>query len=448
MSSCEEKFHPASRSYKLCLESNSFRDLHGIRRIEGLSDAPLPTPKPQSQPVSAVRPTVTVGQANVARRGCCGGGQTIQATPASPATTRTALKPIPKRRQAQPHVKPAERPGLFDRVQSLAMATLRHRADDNAETPPDVVPFRGSLCSTCPQNVGDECQLCGCLLKPNAINSGKILWRSEQCPAGRWFRHNANRVPFTREPTRHLIYHIFPRRSPKIGSRVWQWNADQLARRIDQFNGKRIVAIAVGDNSDKPEVVTAYFRAAGIDAKFVVYPNEVKRQEMVSFIDQLAAVESLNPDEIVFRGHAKGVKHDNFFDGSGRRPWVEAIYATALDDLPAINDALESHVTAGAFRFHKAFNRGKTWCYCGSMYWFRAKDIYSRNWNCATTDKFWGVEEWPGRLAKVEESACLLHDFATTFTALADLKKWDSQGIWKELDTWLDLRGLPRIERA
>jgi hypothetical protein len=241
------------------------------------------------------------------------------------------------------------------------------------------------------------------------------------------------RLPFTKEPTRHLIYHIYP---AKCGD-VWRRNLDWLLEYIDLFNGRRIVAIAVDKDSHSAEAVEDHL--AGEVLEFMVYHNSRHVGEMVSFLPLLAQVETDDPNVVTFRAHAKGVSRVCKDRGKPHiLTWTEMLYRANLTDWSLVKSHLEAVAMTGACRMLHQFDKhAKHPTYSGSFYWFRNCYVFSRDW-CRVDNPRWGCESWPGKLFSVEETRCLLND---------DTGSMYSEKYWKgtvepAYRKWMQERGM------
>lgn len=235
-------------------------------------------------------------------------------------------------------------------------------------------------------------------------------------------------VPFTHEPIRNLVMHVWPTRNG-----AWRWNLDQIINRLDVFNGKRIVGITTDDKTESANVVEDYLAGHGFE--FITSLNIPKLAEMVTFIPSLEKVASSDPNEVTFRCHAKGSKHQNFGgEAHTVQRWTEAMYETCLDDLPAVDAALESHPMAGPFKRYTGLPQ-VPFHFSGSFYWLRHVPIFQRNWRL-TIQQYAGVELWPGKICQPYEAACLFHDNAGN---IYDLNEWTNR-IEPELKRWRDAR--------
>lgn len=213
-------------------------------------------------------------------------------------------------------------------------------------------------------------------------------------------------VPFDGDPVVNLMYHIYP-----YGDH-WRWNLDQLMDRIDLFNGRRIVGIAVNEKVASEQEVRKYLGSH--IHEYIIVKNHPKEHEMATFQSQLAELETNDPRHITFRGHAKGVvqftrKEDHILD------WVEMLYRTNLDQFDLVKEHLTNKAFTGSCRKFNQFNKGVDRAtYSGSFYWFRNCFIYGRGrhfWFPKHNFR-WACEEWPGLVVKKDDTECLFLDDA------------------------------------
>lgn len=244
------------------------------------------------------------------------------------------------------------------------------------------------------------------------------------------------RIPFVGEPVRNLIYHVYPLR----GSDVWRWNVDMILERIDLFNGRRVVAIAVGDETESAEAVKDRFGSEVVE--YMVFKNNKHAGEMSSFVPLLAQVESDDPNQVTFRAHAKCVVRCGKEKSPHFRDWVEMLYRTSLEDWPLVQQHLESAAMTGSCRKFGQFNKRKLAnrpTYSGTFYWFRNCFVYSRDWQVVDTPR-WGCESWPGKMFAKDETRCICLDNTGSMYSQA---YWEST-VRPAYETWLKERGLSR----
>lgn len=212
-----------------------------------------------------------------------------------------------------------------------------------------------------------------------------------------------NLQPLVAAPKRHLLYHLWP-----VRGSTWRWNVEQLLRRIDLFNGRRIVAIVSDERTEDIAVVRAAFAGHGVS--FIERPNNAQG-ESDTFPLMLAEMAREHPDDLSFYAHAKGVKYEPHWPPAVRR-WAEVQYAVALDRWPEVRAHLERHAMTGLLRrMGRYANHGHVgdWHYSGTFFWFRHDAVFRRAWQ--DVPRFYGgVEAWPGMLFASQETSCLLLD--------------------------------------
>lgn len=241
-------------------------------------------------------------------------------------------------------------------------------------------------------------------------------------------RPGADLYPFTEMPRRNLIYHIYP-----VRGSMWSWNLEQLKRRVELFNGKRIVGIVYDDRSESPERVQEYLD--GHDFEFIIEKNDI-RGEAITFPRMLEKIASNDPNEITFYAHAKGVKYEPGVPPPVIR-WAEVQYRVSLDNWQMVRNQLQRFAMTGPFKRLGRFSAHQQladWHYSGSYFWMRNAHIFSRNYK--NIPQFYGgVETFPGTVFRKEETTCLFMDnvkqspYLQKFwssTANSLFKRWES----------------------
>jgi hypothetical protein len=210
-------------------------------------------------------------------------------------------------------------------------------------------------------------------------------------------------MPFMHEPRRNLMYHVWPVRGGQ-----WRWNVEQLLSRIALFDGRRLVSIVHDVRSDPPEAVRRAFEGHGCE--FFEARNG-PGGETLTFPSMLGALRSLDPEEVTFYAHAKGVKYEPAIPPPVTR-WAETLYRVTLDDWPAVRAQLERHAMTGAFKMlgrFRAHRQVGDWHYSGTFFWLRHVAVFARD-VCHVPAFYGGVEAWPGIHFRPEETGCLFMD--------------------------------------
>lgn len=228
-------------------------------------------------------------------------------------------------------------------------------------------------------------------------------------------------TPFTGPVTRNLIYHCLPYVDR------WQRCLDKLKSRLHLFNGCRTVAISTGANLVPAEEVREYL---GNEVDYLEFQNDQNLREVVSFVPLLETVETLDPNQITFYAHTKGVTHQ---PGSICWRWGDVMWDTCTREIPD----LISHAFAGAFRCFGMFNTwgNHRWHYSGTFYWFRNAFLFARNWR-RVDQMFFGAESYPASHFRPEECQCLFMDHCGS---LYDEWYW-RQTVEPEYEKWKSSR--------
>jgi hypothetical protein len=226
--------------------------------------------------------------------------------------------------------------------------------------------------------------------------------------------HNAPR-PKCRITKRHLIYHI----TPFATNDIWLRNVRQLLKRIDLFNGRRVIAVATGPDLVSPHDVRAAFGTHEVE--ILTRPNSRELRENATFLPLLECVADPDPEAATFYAHAKGVAKDVLCLGDplGARYWRNAMYHELLDDWERIAELLVDHAVVGTHRRQhleqpRIYPDGQsesTWHFAGTFFWFRNLDAFSTTkWRDVWQPTGWGAEAWPGRMFDFDQSACVAYD--------------------------------------
>ena len=199
---------------------------------------------------------------------------------------------------------------------------------------------------------------------------------------------------------RTLLYHVWP----FAETNIWKWNVAQLLRRFDQFNGKKVVAVALDASSCSLDEVVAEFGRD--DILFLEFLNDPRFREVVSLMKLWEQVESDDPDEITFYAQSKGVTRSETDEVI--RHWTDIMYATCLDCQSLVDDMLLRHQTVGTFKkVGRCFSGKSLWHFSGTFYWVRNAEVFSRPWRQCDLQWF-GAESWPSYVFHEQEAGALL----------------------------------------
>lgn len=193
---------------------------------------------------------------------------------------------------------------------------------------------------------------------------------------------------------RNLLYHLYPKRLS-----YWRWHVEQLIAHASAWNGRRIIVLVLDHwTVDEKEAIDAL---APLNAEVLVRPNNAELGETTYFVETFKLLKSLDPEEATFYAHGKGVSRE----GGPLDPikqWSKAMYVLNLGRIDIVEKKLATHSTIGAFRVQMPHS-GSTWSFAGTFFWLKHSTIFSRNWSDIERGR-WGVEGYPGRHLKFEES--------------------------------------------
>lgn len=240
--------------------------------------------------------------------------------------------------------------------------------------------------------------------------------------------HRLEPLPYTGEVRRHLIYHLWP-----VQNENWKRNLDQLLPHLEVFNGRRQMGIVTDARSETAETVMRYIEdRVGADHRidFLLKSNHPRLGEVVTFSEMLAGIQTDSPNDIYAYMHGKAVRKDGH---PTCLRWGELMYGAMLSNVPEVERILESHVFAGSFRRYGPFFRNICrfrWHYSGTFHWGRCHWVFQRDWK-QVHKRYWGVEAWPGRIARYEESACLYGDNVGNL-----YKEREFEPLWEQFPAW------------
>ena len=237
-------------------------------------------------------------------------------------------------------------------------------------------------------------------------------------------------IPYTDKLVRNLVYHIWPaRRNPG----VWQWNVSQLLRRMDSFNGQRIVSVVTDDETDSIDAVKKSFQGTVKD--FFHFKNNPTLGEVVSFEELMDRVDNIDPRQITFYGHAKGTKYKPKQQIMVKK-WTESMYSNMLDYPELIEDVLRTKTIVGTFlKIGNAFGPlPPSFHFAGTFFWFRNIKVFSKEQWKHIPKLWWGTEAWPGIICHQDEVACMLEQGTAQNMQLYAQNTWRNRlnAVWEK----------------
>lgn len=203
--------------------------------------------------------------------------------------------------------------------------------------------------------------------------------------------------PFTATPVVHFAAHLWP----KLGR--WQWHVETWNRLADQINGRLIVCVATGADTDSADAVRA-----ALDPRFEVHELlNTKEGENPSFRLIQTMIPSGQNDVLIYC-HGKGMKAATF-ESPAVKIWSEAMYETVIFNQPKIIDRLAAgYRTFGSFRAFGDYPLKPLyrWHYAGTFFAIRAKFLNA----AVVVPGYGGVEAWPGAWCPANLAWCEFAD--------------------------------------
>lgn len=255
---------------------------------------------------------------------------------------------------------------------------------------------------TCPQ--------CGVVIENSVDPAGfhKCSPRRRSCPATRVIEETAG-MQLRRQQlqsavasgglpevtTRHLLYHVYPSKR----NDGWRDNVRQLVKNIDLFNGKRLIAVAVGSGTHLIDEVVKEFDC---NARFFEFANDPLLREVSTFAPLLTHCIGMKESDLVFYAHTKGNSTAENVDGA--LLWRNIGYARLLDQYEQlVAPACNQYAAVGIHKIYWSnyavppyptrLMHGN-WMFAGTFFWFRPMFTHGcDDWRNVPVDRY-GAEAW------------------------------------------------------
>jgi len=234
-----------------------------------------------------------------------------------------------------------------------------------------------------------------------------------------------------KEPTRHLLYHLWPKR---MAFGIWQRNLDQLKQRWGLFNGHRVIAVATSSDSATLAQVQEYMR--GFDCEWIHVENDPGLREVKTFYALFNAIRNCDGENhFTFYGQGKGATK-SINNRVTIHDWTQVMYHTCLDYWPLCEEMLKRYSCIGSFKKNSWVGfTGSTssWHYSGSFCWIKNKDLFALpDWSRINRD-WYGIEAWPSLHFRQEKAGVIFFERKGDFN-LYNLGFW--KGIQERLKAW------------
>ena len=115
-------------------------------------------------------------------------------------------------------------------------------------------------------------------------------------------------MTYTIGRVRHLCYHLYPARLK--GGDCWRRNVAALRERMNLFNGRKIIGVAIGPDTDRMEAVEEAFASTG--AELLEVRNAPSMRECTTLVKMYQRVAEFNgPEHVTLHAHAKGITSES-----------------------------------------------------------------------------------------------------------------------------------------
>jgi len=208
---------------------------------------------------------------------------------------------------------------------------------------------------------------------------------------------------------RNLIYYICPFKD----NGEWKKNIKTLSQYLNVFNNKLIVTIAQGEGLEYAGQVKKMFKVKNIE--YIEIENNPRLGEVEPFMQMLKRVYSVDPEEITFYAHAKGVSHYHKSKKKmmGIQIWRNLMYYFCLNNINEIDAIMKNFSCCGCFpRWWPCLPWvPEPWHFSGIFYWFNHQKLFNKpNWNRIRKDSAYAVEGYLANYFGKESAYSLFSD--------------------------------------
>lgn len=226
-------------------------------------------------------------------------------------------------------------------------------------------------------------------------------------------------------PIRHMAFHI----CPFSANDIWRVSLERIRQWAWLFNGRRRVAVAVGDNTASADVVRSEL---GSDFEVVELPNIPSLREVASFHELIGPL--VNEPGVIWYGHSKGGTH-HVNSGETAHRWARTCMELTLDFWPFAEIMLRRNEIVGPFRKFGGFAGSKSkFHFSGTFFWVHTESLRARDWR-RIDRTWWGVESWPGIQFAPEQSGCIFGGGKAPTLDLYSQQYWFDH-VWPAYQEW------------
>lgn len=218
--------------------------------------------------------------------------------------------------------------------------------------------------------------------------------------------------------TRHCIGHLWPNKS----NPMWWKNLDNLLRRIELFNGRRILSVSLCEKTVTRGEVEDYLRGHGFEYHYHTNSPKFQEHTTTGLLRSLLADTEYDPSAAVFYWHGKGTgRYADPAKQSSVEYWASTMWSLNTDYWPLVKNLLNSRGAVGAFL--RPWPNTGTGHFSGTFFWVRSYALQGRKWQ-RFKKKYGGIEEWPGRVFTWSELGCIFGESRDNPLSLYDPESW------------------------
>ncbi len=204
---------------------------------------------------------------------------------------------------------------------------------------------------------------------------------------------------------RNLIYYICPFKS----NYEWKKNIEELLQYLEVFNNRLIVSIARGKDLEDPSKVKKMFGVK--KCEYLEVENNRNLGETEPFMKMLKRVYSVDPEEISFYAHAKGVSPSHQLSRlKNIQIWRNLMYYFCLGNIQQIDTVIKNFSSCGCFKrdFPCSPNVPEPWHFSGTFFWFNHANLFNcSNWSEIRKDTRFAAERYLATLFDSSSAYCL-----------------------------------------
>ena len=225
--------------------------------------------------------------------------------------------------------------------------------------------------------------------------------------------------PYTGEPTRNMIWHIWPVTG-------WRRHVERIHDLAATCEGERIIGLSISPDSETADAVR---QELGDGFTYLEFENKGQGDgtgsgEVQTLRAALPMLDSADPDSVTVYGHCKGVR-SHTRTSEAVHLWCDLMWEMVALNHQQADEAMQAgNQMFGAFRTFGSMPLRPVngWHYSGTFFQFRTASLLGSGIP-PVKGGYGGTEAWPGDCIPPQNAACVFGD-GLPFKAPYDLKNW------------------------